>query len=1112
MTAQFSIREADPAVVARLQHDLGLPRFIAATLVGRGITTVRAAKRFLSPSLDRDWANPYDIPGLSEVADGLIAAIEAKKRIVVFGDFDLDGISATTVLTRGLRALGACAFPFIPRRFEEGYGITAAAFERARELSPDVIVTVDCGIACKHEVAEIVKTGIEVYITDHHEAADLVPEGVCVADPKMHPGCPSAILAGVGVALKLVQMMGSRLGFPHLWRSYTDFATLGTVADLMPMRDENRALVADGLSRMNENPRPCIAALLATTGQAGKPMSATNLSFSLIPRLNAAGRMGNADLALDLLMCDNYGECCTMAEALEDVNNQRRAIEAELSDIARAQASEIYHGQRALVVAGEGWHEGVKGIVASRLVNAYGVPSLLFTVDGEEARGSGRSVGDVNLFEAVESLSHLTTRFGGHGAAVGVTIPTKNLKKFAEGLDAYMQKLPEAAFHPLTTVDAVVGLGELTLETVALVDRLAPFGQENPQPVYLARNVTLVNTRAVGQTKDHFACTLTNGRASVAGIMFHCQAIEALLVNDAVVDAAFTVQIDEWRGRHSVKAMLEAIAPARTCCALEACLDPDALAFFADKFAESDEVLLAADAAEEDAPADGPGLAERRRRWEEVAARDPKGLEDAVIEAIIGKASLHPAQRQILDALAADRSTFAVMATGRGKSLCFQVHAAVRALVAHEASLFIYPLRALIADQVFHLRASLERFGVASAVITGESTPEERARVYAGLADGSIDIVLTTPEYLMFHTDELAASGRIKFVVVDEAHHIGQAKAGQRVAYTQLGHAIARMGAPTVLAVTATANDDIAEDIDAVLPVRESVIDETARDNLFVDDQRNIPHRDDYLASLVAAGEKTVVYVNSREHSVALARLLRRRVPQLACLIGFYNAGLSRAERKRVEELFRNDDLKVLVATSAFGEGVDIPNIRHVVLYHLPFSDVEFNQMSGRAGRDGKPAWVHLLYGRGDAALNERILADATPDHDVMAQVYRRLRHLQRECPDDYFPVGDADLAEKASDCFCAVSPTSAACGLAVFRELGLIETRTVHEAGRSALWVRVREGADRVELTDSVRYREGIDERTGFGGFCNWALGCDAQGLTIRLSHPIVPKRPPGR
>ncbi|MEC4176060.1 single-stranded-DNA-specific exonuclease RecJ [Adlercreutzia sp. R7] len=1108
MTAQFSIREADPAVVARLQHDLGLPRFIAATLVARGITTVRAAKRFLSPSLDRDWLNPYDIPGLADVADGLQAAMEAKKRIVVFGDFDLDGISATTVLTRGLRALGACAFPFIPRRFEEGYGITPAAFERARELAPDVIVTVDCGIACKHEVAAIVEAGVEVYITDHHEAADLVPENVCVADPKMEPGCPSAILAGVGVALKLVQMLGARMGFPHLWRSYTDFATLGTVADLMPMRDENRALVADGLARMNANPRPCIAALLATTGQAGKPLSATNLSFSLIPRLNAAGRMGNADLALDLLMCDNYADCCTMAEALEEVNNQRRAIEAELSDIARAQAADTYRGQRALVVAGEGWHEGVKGIVASRLVNTYGVPSLLFTVDGDEARGSGRSVGNVNLFEAVESLSHLTTRFGGHGAAVGVTIPTKNLRKFAEGLDAYMQKLPEAAFHPLTCVDACVHLNELTLDTVALVDRLAPFGQENPQPVFLAQGVTLVNTRAVGQTKDHFACTLTNGRASVAGIMFHCPAIDALLVNDAVVDAAFTVQIDEWRGRQSVKAMLETVAPARSCCALEACLDPDVLSFFADKFAESDEELCAGAAVDHEEADSRPALAELRAPWEALAKRDPAGLEAAVVDAIIGGASLHPAQRQILDALREGQSTFAVMATGRGKSLCFQVHAAVRALTAREASLFIYPLRALIADQVFHLRASLERFGIASAVITGESTPEERERVYAGLADGTLDIVLTTPEYLMFHVDDFAASGRIKFVVVDEAHHIGQAKAGQRVAYTQLGHALARLGAPTVLAVTATANDAIADDIGAVLPVRTSVIDETGRENLQLDDQRNIAHRDDYLASLIARGEKTVVYVNSREHSVALARQLRRRVPQLACMIGFYNAGLSRAERKRVEELFRNDDLKVLVATSAFGEGVDIPNIRHVVLYHLPFSDVEFNQMSGRAGRDGKPAWVHLLYGRGDAALNERILAEATPDHDVMAQVYRRLRSLQRQCAGDYFCVGEADLADAASDHFRAVSPTSAACGLAVFRELGLIETRTVYESGRTALWVRVHEGASKVELTDSVRYREGLDERADFGGFCNWALGLDAQGLGVHLSHPIVPRR----
>lgn len=299
---------------------------------------------------------------------------------------------------------------------------------------------------------------------------------------------------------------------------------------------------------MNTSPRPCIAALVGTSGAAGKPLSASNLSFSLIPRLNAAGRMGDAQLALDLLMCDKYGDACALAERLEAVNDQRRAIEAELSEIAKAQAAEIYHGQRALVVSGESWHEGVKGIVASRLVNTYGVPALLFAIEGDEARGSGRSVGQINLFKAIESVADLTTRFGGHDAAVGVTLPAKNLPAFTERLCAYMDALPEDAFHPLIEIDTCVDLDELTLENVEKLDALAPFGQENAVPCFLARDVTLANCRAVGAEKNHFSCMLSNGRNSVAGIMFHCTDIEALMHTDSVVSAAFEVQIDEWRG------------------------------------------------------------------------------------------------------------------------------------------------------------------------------------------------------------------------------------------------------------------------------------------------------------------------------------------------------------------------------------------------------------------------------------------------------------------------------------------------------------------------------------------------------------------------------------
>lgn len=1107
MSAQFNIKAADPACVARLQRELGLPRFIAATLVARGLKDTTAVRRFLEPSLDRDWLDPYTIPGLGKVVDALEQAIKHDEHIVVFGDFDLDGISATTVLTRGLRAFGAKATPFIPRRFEEGYGLTEASIARVRTLEPGFVVTVDCGIACKVEAAALVEMGIGVAITDHHEPVDLVPQGVPVADPKCSPNCESSILAGVGVALKIVQALGGRFGQPHRWRDYTDFATLGTVADLMPMRGENRALVADGIARMNSMPRPCIAALLGTAGVADKPVSSTNLSFSIIPRLNAAGRMGDAQLALDLLMTDDFEEANALAARLEAVNDQRRAIEAELSEIAKAQAVEVYHGQRALVVSGESWHEGVKGIVASRLVNTYGVPSLLFTIDGDEARGSGRSVGQINLFKAVESVSDILTRFGGHEAAVGVTLPADKLPEFEQRLTAYMDELSEDAFHPLIKIDACVDLDELTLDSVALLDTLAPFGQEHPVPVYLARDVVLANCRAVGAEKNHFSCTLSNGCANVSSIMFHCSDIEALMHTDSVVNAAFEVQIDEWRGRRSVKAMLQSLAPARTCAALEACLEPENLNFVADLYATTDAELCADSPLQpEDIEAYEAARAANRAAWESKAAEDPGSLEREVVRAVIGEKSLHDAQRTILDHLRADRSVLGIMATGRGKSLTFQVHAALRALRRHETSLFVYPLRALIADQAFHVREALDAFGIGVVTLTGESTPDERRQAFAGLADGTYDIALTTPEFLAWHAEEFAQTGRIGFAVVDEAHHVGLAKAGQRVAYATIGTSIAKLGTPTVLALTATADDEVYEAIKRELPIDECVFDHAMRLNLRMVDQRNLKNRDTYLANLVASGDKTVIYVNSREQSVAVARMLRKRVPQVASLVGFYNAGLSRAERKRIEDLFRTDSLAVLVATSAFGEGVDIPNIRNVVLYHLPFNEIEFNQMSGRAGRDGAEAFIHLLFGRADAGINERILRDMTPDHDCLAQVYRCLRRLQRESEAEFFTLDNAGLAAAASTQAFPVSVASAACGVAVFRELGLIETRTTHGGDGLVRSIHVIETQDKVELTDSVRYREGLGERAIFHAFRDWAMKSDSDSLHTQISRPILP------
>ncbi len=1029
MSTQFKLRGGVPDGHAKEQaaliaREMGLPRFVATVLVSRGIDTPEAAAAFLSPSLERDWLNPYGIEGMGEVADALEAAIKGRKHIVVFGDFDLDGISATTVMTRGIRALGGKVTPFIPSRFSEGYGLTLAALERVKQLGCDVLVTVDCGISCRDEVAAAQKAGISVVVTDHHEASDAVPVGVPLIDPKAQPGNPSQILAGVGVALKVVQALGSRFGFPHLWRSYTDFATLGTVADLMPMRDENRALVSDGLRQMNEAPRPCIAALAAVSGMEGKALTSTNLSFSLVPRLNAAGRMDDAALALDLLMSDSFEEASLLAQKLDAVNTRRRQIEAELSEVALAQAQREYAGERVLVVAGEGWHEGVKGIVASRLVGEYGVPVLLFTIEDGQARGSGRSVGKVNLFEAIESASDLLTRFGGHGAAVGVTLPVGNLPAFKQRLCEHMDALPALEFKPMCEVDAVVNLHDLTIPDVEALDRLAPFGQENLEPVLFAHNVLLDQCRAVGAGKNHFSCTLTDGRAQVGGILFHCSDIESLVATESIVDAAFTAQIDEWRGRRSVKAMLKELVPSRACSCLDACLDEDCRAFVESLFCEGGDGgaaqaaegagcvrPAAATAAGDCAPgarqAASDAAAQKasalREHWKQVGRDDPRALKAEVVRAIIGDHAPHATQAQIMAMLEQGHSVLGIMATGRGKSLVFQAHAATIALAEGKASLFVYPLRALMSDQAYNIGRKFARFGLKCAVLNGDTPADARRATYDGLADGTVDIVLTTPEYLSFHAEEVAASGRIGFMVVDEAHHIGQAKAGARPAYKELA--------------------------DGMLA------------------------RDDYLAHIIGSGRKCVIYVNSREQSVGVARRLRRRVPHLAPMIGFYNAGLGREERTRVEDLFREGAIRVLVATSAFGEGIDIPDIRH-----------------------------------------------------VMAQVYRRLKALQADARGALFSLGVDDLARLASEARHPVSPSAAACGLSVFSELGLIEATRSFADGAESYLVRVVEDAKKVELTDSVRYREGLDEIEEFQQFRAWAMKCDIHGLTVRVTHPIAP------
>ena len=1097
-THRWTVAQPHPQLEQQLVDGLNVAPLVARIMVAHGIGSVEEGRLFLTPSLERDWADPLVIPGMAEVADRIQAALAANETIAVFGDFDVDGITSTTLLTEALRELGGRAHPFIPRRFDEGYGISQAALDRVVEAcSPSIIVTVDNGIAARDEVPYLAEHGIDLVVTDHHEPADLVPQGVPLTDPKLIADGPSRELAGAGVALKLVHELGRRLGKPNLWRRYTEVAALGTVADMMPLTPENRALVADGVAHMRTTTRPGYVALAALARTDLSTIKADALSFSLIPRLNAAGRMADPALALDLLMATDANEAGRLASQIEDVNRQRRDIEADLTKQALACVERTYHGGRVIVVGGEGWHEGVKGIVASRLVNRYHVPSLLFSIEGDVARGSGRSVGRVNLFEAVERCQDLLIRFGGHAGAVGVTCPTENLPALRERLDAVLSELPAEDFEDREEVAAMVHLSELDIDTVQQISCLEPFGQGNRVPLLGASGVTMEGRAVVGRTGEHMRFTATDGRASVPAIMFRVPDIERMVTCDCAVDLVFEAVPEPWQGRIKTKLLVKDIL----------CADAS----------QAPEGEAPADApAKEPAPSPSPAASQatetpapRTDRREALARIPYDQLTRSLIHSFIGDAEPHAAQREALSALAAGRNVLAIMGTGRGKSLIFHVHAAREAVLNHRASVFVYPLRALVADQSFQLAEAFARLGLSVSVLTGETAQAFRDRSFSRLAAGGLDVVLTTPEFLAIHADRFARGGRVGFVVVDEAHHLAGAKGGDRSAYQELPAVLEKLGHPRVLACTATADDRTLAAIRELLPPVQLVVDDAVRANLDLEDERDLSNRENRLVSIVATGEKCVVYVNSREQSVSLAGTLRRRVPEYGAAIAYYNAGLSRADRFRVEQAFRSGELTCIISTSAFGEGVNLPDIRHVVLYHMPFSATEFNQMSGRAGRDGAPARIHLLYSARDARINEHLLDDQAPEREELVTLYRALQTMWRRhrgaTGEPRFSASDHDIASMclAIDTRAPLDERAVPGGLAIFEELGFVRLAGIEDSRT----IEMVEEPGRVDLTQSIRYLEGLHARMAFDAFRSWALGASARDMLHRINRPIVPR-----
>ncbi|MCL2024959.1 MAG: single-stranded-DNA-specific exonuclease RecJ [Coriobacteriia bacterium] len=1214
-------------------------RIFTEILAQRGLTTPEAVEYFLTANLERDWLDPYLIDGMEAAVARMATAAEVGERVCVFGDYDLDGISATAILVRGMRALGIDAVPILPHRIEDGYGLSDTSIERIVATEPHLLVTVDTGISARDEVRQLRARGIDVIVTDHHEPSDRVPEDIPVVNPKLDAaygvaldegGCGPEI-AGAGVALKVIQALGAALGQPELWREYLDIATLGTVADAMPLRGENRALVKAGLAKLAQNPSVGITALAASAAVDLASATAERISFSLAPRLNAAGRIGTPLEALNLLLTDDYGEALRYASLLDECNRQRRRIERDLMEMATAELDESYRGERAIVLAHADYHDGVKGIIASRLAERYGVPAFLCSIEDGIASCSGRSVGQVDLFTALKTCSPYLERWGGHYAAAGLSLKEENIDAFRTALLAHLDELDAESFTPVDHTDALVDIDELTLELVDELAQLEPFGEANERPLFLARNVQIADINLVGKEGTHLKFSAVQGDRKVAAIYFRCPPEIKDTAAITVANVIFTFEADEWSGRrcpHMVVQRLEPLTdpsqhdPARSEFVSELfehadetltrrdydgildassfftklagvtfegrqeilaqlreddeielvrdvnnAYDPNAIAVVAPRlsayfdsaqlgFLNRDLAVVLAPAIDEGTvylaeiasitggpdvegvrtegagAESGPerarglnivvrhsdGFTQERRgsyrimqraRYEQMS---PRELEQALARHFIGDFELHDAQKRSLEALEQRLNTLTVMATGRGKSLIFHMHAAKTALLQKKASIFVYPLRALVADQAYHLENAFAEIGLSVAIVTGESSSTARAESFEALREGTLDVILTTPEFLHFHAEKFAVGARIGFVVVDEAHHIGQAKAGNRPAYAAMRAATEKLGNPTALAVTATADDEVADAICEALAIDNRVLDHSMRDNLCVADERGCAQKMSYVLELVGRGEKVVIYVNSRHESVKIARTIRQSIPELAWKTVFYNGGLGKSARHEIERRFRDGRVQVVVATSAFGEGVNIPDIRHVVLYHLPFSAVEFNQMAGRSGRDGARATVHLLFGEKDAAINDHILASLAPPREVCAAVYQALHAVAGDLAGEQgqpFSITNDEIALRTTEILkqqgplpMRVTDKTVSAVVAVFRELGFLTTDGRSSARRITLTPR----PERVELERSIRYLEGKEEMIDFTDFKEWVMQASAEELLDRFNKPILP------
>jgi len=531
--------------------EAGYPPLSARLLVNRGVADPESAARFLDPSVGR-LTDPLRIPDMDRAVARIREALDHGERMTIYGDYDVDGVTASVLLYRILKSMGANVRIYVPDRHSEGYGLHADAIRAIAEEGIDLIITVDCGIHAIPEAKVAAECGVDLVITDHHECGEVLPDAAAVVNPKRLPGGPGEMLAGVGVAAKLAQALSG-------WEAvegHLDLVGLGTIADIVPLVDENRIYATVGLAAMNASPCPGLRALIKVAGLSEKTISAGHVGFALGPRLNAAGRMDLASDAVNLLLCDDEDEAMALAEELDKRNGERQEV---LKDLVAAACEDIethsdLSKERILVLSGEDWHKGVIGIAASRLTDIYHRPAILLSVEEGVATASARSIAGFDLYQALLTAEDLFDRFGGHPMAAGFTMAADKIPRLKERLNAYAQShLDPALLVPAYSYDATLFTHDIPEKEMDLIGRMAPFGLGNPSPLFHIEGGTPHGARAIGAEDAHIKMQIGLGRGRLEAVGFRMGSLCEDLLIPTPFSMVGSLEINEWMGSASVQ-------------------------------------------------------------------------------------------------------------------------------------------------------------------------------------------------------------------------------------------------------------------------------------------------------------------------------------------------------------------------------------------------------------------------------------------------------------------------------------------------------------------------------------------------------------------------------